>query len=332
MKKDIVVGVSSFAPLVSGSGSSFKGFEVDLWEMIAKKLNLSFSYKKYNFTNLLEAVKDKEVDIAFAGITRTKEREEKFSFSYFTLRTGLAILINEDNKISFLKSFKDMILKNLKKILNIILFFFVLIVIVSNIIWFLERDLDSLNIRSSYGQGIIDSLWWTTGVMSGAGGTYPESGLGKFLGFFSIFVGLVIFSIIVAQVASFITLSKMKHSISDPKDLAGKKVGTKRGTTSEKELEKLGAKIVLEDNIEDVFDKLANKEIDAVVFDEPVIRNFVKHNDESNLIIASETFNKQTYGFAFPEGSALREEFNRELLGLFESGEYDALLAKWFGV
>ena len=331
MKKELIVGVSSFAPLVKKSRSSFVGFEVDLWELIAKKLDLSFVYKEYSFTDLLEAVKNKEVDLAFSGITRTRDREKDFSFSYFTLRTGLVIAINEDNKIRFFKSFKDIIFKNFKKITSVVLFFLSLIFVVSNFVWLLERNRDSLGIRSAYKEGIIDSLWWTSSLMSGVGGAYPDSWLAKALGFFSIFVGLIIFSIIVARITSFVTLSKMKHNISRPEDLKDKKVGTQKGSTSEKELERLGAKIVLAEKMEDIFDKLSKKEIEALVFDEPVVKNFIKEADNSKLILIDKTFNKQTYGFAFPSNSPERDKVNRELLGLFESGEYDDLMVKWFG-
>jgi polar amino acid transport system substrate-binding protein len=56
-----------------------------------------------------------------------------------------------------------------------------------------------------------------------------------------------------------------------------------------------------------------------VVFDEPVIKNFVNNQQDDNFVIVGDVFNKQTYGLAFPHDSDLREEFNKELLGLFES-------------
>jgi glutamine transport system substrate-binding protein len=51
MKKELIVGVSSFEPLVISSNNKFSGFEIDLWEIIANKLNLKFTYKELDFKN-----------------------------------------------------------------------------------------------------------------------------------------------------------------------------------------------------------------------------------------------------------------------------------------
>ena len=40
---------------------------------------------------------------------------------------------------------------------------------------------------------------------------------------------------------------------------------------------------------------------------------------------------QQAYRIAFPEGSELREYVNRALLRISETGEYDAIYARWFG-
>ena len=42
-------------------------------------------------------------------------------------------------------------------------------------------------------------------------------------------------------------------------------------------------------------------------------------------------FKPENYGIALPEGSPLREDINRALLALRESGRYDALRIKYFG-
>lgn len=49
MKKELIVGVSSFEPLVISSNNKYSGFEVELWEIIANKLNLKFIYKEFDF-------------------------------------------------------------------------------------------------------------------------------------------------------------------------------------------------------------------------------------------------------------------------------------------
>ncbi len=331
MKKNIIVGVSIIDPLVISSNDKYDGFEIDLWEIIANKLDLNFTYKNLEFNKLLPAVKNKKIDVAMAGITRTKEREKFVSFSYFTLRSGLSILLRKEGRIGILKTLKDYVLKNLKKFSKFAVIFFGFIFLISNIFWYFEKDLPNIYISENYWQGVVDSLWWTIILMSGVGGSYPDSDIGKAIGFFLVIFGVAFFAIFIARITSFVTLSKIKYSINSPRDLKDKKVATKMGTTSEEELGFLGAKVHAEKNIEDAFRKLKNDKVDAVVFDEPVIKNFYKNQESDDFSMVEESFNKQTYGIAFQHGSEIRDKFNAELLGLFESGEYDLLYKKWFG-
>ena len=106
--KKITVGVSEIKPLVYKENAVYTGFEVELWEKIAQKADIEFEYKEYQFKNLLNAVKNKKIDIGFSGITRTQNRETIFDFSHYTLNSGLSILISGENKISLFKYFKGL--------------------------------------------------------------------------------------------------------------------------------------------------------------------------------------------------------------------------------
>jgi len=88
MKKKLVVGVSSFSPLVIKTKDGYAGFEIELWEKIAKALSLDFSYKEFLFKDLLEEIKKKKVDIGIAGISRTNERGKIYRFFTFYTYVG----------------------------------------------------------------------------------------------------------------------------------------------------------------------------------------------------------------------------------------------------
>ena len=328
MQKKIKVGVSSFEPLVISGDGRCTGFEIELWEIIANKLDLEFSYSSHNFENLLKKVKEKEIDVAIAGISRTKIREEDVSFSYFTLMSGLSILISKKSKFSLTRTIVEFLKSNYKKILRFLLIFLGFIFMVSNLFWIYEKGLTDTSIN--YKEGIISSAWWTVSMMGGVGGFYPESPVGRAIGFFVIFFGITFFAIFVAKIASFFTLNAISYKINNSKDLKDKKVATKKSTVAVDELLRLGAKIETYSDIKKCFAELEKGKVDAVVFDEPVIKNYVKNQKTDNLAIVGDVFDKQTYGFAFPHNSKIREAVNMELLGLFESGEYDLLYNKWF--
>ena len=121
--------------------------------------------------------------------------------------------------------------------------------------------------------------------------------------------------------------------IADVKSLAGKIVATKLGTTSEDFAKKeAGAKEVkLFPNNDAMFMELMAGGADAVIFDSPVISEFVRTAGKGQTKIVGPLYMGQSYGIGFPKGSPLTAKVNEALKKLRESGAYDALYMKWFG-
>lgn len=54
MKKgQLVAGISLISPLVIKTNNGYTGFEIELWEKISSKLNLTTKYVEYSFDDLL---------------------------------------------------------------------------------------------------------------------------------------------------------------------------------------------------------------------------------------------------------------------------------------
>ena len=123
----------------------------------------------------------------------------------------------------------------------------------------------------------------------------------------------------------------MRGSITQPSDLSGKKVATVANTTSVEALRNLGAKIETRPRIEDTYDLLTNGDVDAVVFDSPPLMYYAQQEGADKIMLVGPLFERQDYGFAFPEGSPLREQLNRALLQLEKNGFYEHLHKKYFG-
>jgi hypothetical protein len=65
----------------------------------------------------------------------------------------LAILINEDSKISFLETLKGLFLNNFRKVLKFLSLFIGFIFLISNIFWYFEKNLPTIDIDTSYWAG-----------------------------------------------------------------------------------------------------------------------------------------------------------------------------------
>lgn len=144
-------------------------------------------------------------------------------------------------------------------------------------------------------------------------------------------VKLAVLGIIVGELTAFITTRKIRLNIEGPKDLSGKTVATVQGTTSEPVLKNLGAVIVPVVKIEEAFEKLEKNEVEAVVFDAPILEYYALNDGFGKVEVIGELFDKQDYGFVLQEGSPLREKINRAILTIQENGLYDTLYKKWFG-
>jgi len=329
--RKVIVGISQFPPLIMNKGGKFFGFEVELWERIARAIGLEFEFKETKFKNLLEKLRKGEVDVAIAGISRTSEREEVIDFSHFTLRAGLQILVSKDSKSSVLGYFFGLLISNLKKIFLVLFLGILIIYVFANFIYWAERGNGLFS--ASYFRGIGEAMWWAVATVStvGYGDFVPRTGIGRVVGTGVIFFGYAIFGLFIAKLSSLFTLDRLKHKIETREDLKGKKVATKSHTTSVEELSEIGAKVVEVEKIEQAYKMLGKNDVDAVVFDAPAIKHFMQSEEARKFTMVGDVFAQQTYGFAVPEKSELREPISREILKLMESGEYDALYNKWFG-
>jgi len=97
-------------------------------------------------------------------------------------------------------------------------------------------------------------------------------------------------------------------------------------------LSSVGIGPVFVNEIEAAYELLDDGDVDAVVFDAPVLDYWASHNSGGKLTTVGAEFDKVSYGIAVSDQNAeLREQINRVLLDAIESGEYDLLRDRWFG-
>lgn len=123
------------------------------------------------------------------------------------------------------------------------------------------------------------------------------------------------------------------NDIKGIEDLKGKVVSTKLGTTSaDFAKEKANAKEVkLFPNNDAMFLELMSGGADAVLFDSPVIADFMRTAGKGQVKVVGPLYMGQSYGIAFPKGSPLVAKTNAALKKMKEDGRYKELYKKWFG-
>ncbi|WP_028784825.1 glutamine ABC transporter substrate-binding protein [Thalassobacillus devorans] len=129
-----------------------------------------------------------------------------------------------------------------------------------------------------------------------------------------------------------IAVNKNNNEIKSEEDLAGKKVGTRSGTTSEAYIKENhpDAELVTFPGIVEAYMDLESGRLDAVMYDVPNVKYYVA-NDSANLKTVGDILQGEQYGIAFPKDSDLVEDVNKALETLKENGTYDDIYEKWFG-
>ncbi len=123
-----------------------------------------------------------------------------------------------------------------------------------------------------------------------------------------------------------------QNTINNLEDLNGKVVATKFATSSADFVSRTikTKNIKLFPNTDAMFLELISGGADAVVFDSPVIAEFMRQADENLVKIVGPLYMGQSYGIAFPKGSPLVSEVNTALKKLRADGSYARLYRKWF--
>lgn len=116
-------------------------------------------------------------------------------------------------------------------------------------------------------------------------------------------------------------------------DLKDKVVSTKLGTTSEDFVKKnaQAKDVKLFPNNDAMFLELMAGGADAVIFDSPVIAEFMRTAGKGKVKVVGPLYMGQSYGIAFPKGSELVPKVNAVLKAMKEDGRYNTLYKKWFG-
>ncbi|MDN5969371.1 MAG: transporter substrate-binding domain-containing protein, partial [Enterobacterales bacterium] len=105
-KQLIVATDTAFVPFEFKQGDKYVGFDIDLWDAIAKQLNLSYTLKPMDFSGIIPGLQTRNVDLALAGISITDERKKAIDFSDGYYNSGLLVMVKKDN--NDVKSVKDL--------------------------------------------------------------------------------------------------------------------------------------------------------------------------------------------------------------------------------
>ncbi|XP_032429902.1 glutamate receptor ionotropic, delta-1 isoform X2 [Xiphophorus hellerii] len=356
---------------ILGQPKRYKGFSIDVLDALAKILGFKYEIyqvadSKYgsqlpngSWNGMIGDLINKRADLAVSAITITPERENVVDFSKRYLDYSVGILLRKpEEKINIFSLFAPFDLAVWACIAAAIPVVGVLI--------FLLNRLQALRSSSSQnappghlsngvGSGTLHSaIWIVYGafVQQGGDGMVGSVALRIVMGSWWLFT-LIVCSSYTANLAAYLTVSRMDHAIRSFQDLARQidvEYGTVRDSAVYDYFRNKGTNPLEQDSTyaelwrtiskNDGMDysvsspsegiRKAKKSPYAFLWDMAVLEYAALTDDDCTITVSGNSMSSKGYGIAMQHGSPYRDLFSQKILELQEKGDLDIMKQKWW--
>ncbi|MFT5210825.1 MAG: polar amino acid transport system substrate-binding protein [Flavobacterium sp.] len=328
----LIIGTMHSPPFcIRNPDGTWSGISIELWRQVANDLNLTYQLEEYNLKSLLDGVQNGTLDVAVAALTVTEQRELLMDFTHPLHSTGFAIATRPaGQKNIWLSTFQQLFSFQFLQVVGVLL---LLLFVVGWLMWLVEHKHEPKEEDSHTIRHIGEGFWWAAATMTtvGYGDKTPLTRIGRAFGVIWMFTALVIVASFIAAFSSILTVQKIGANLQGLNDLSQLRVATVPGSTSETYLKRNGIATRTYANVSEGLNGVAEGEVDAMVYDAPLIRYFAQTQFEGRVEVLPVTFERQDYGFALPENSELREPINRILLRIVRGEDWSETLERYLG-
>ena len=326
----IMVGYKEAPPFSIKEGGKWRGLSVELWRDIAAELEYDCRYREYNLAGLLQALDSGAIDVAVGALTITAEREKKFDFTHPFYSAGLGIAVKSRQNKGWLSTLANFFSW---RFFSAVTGLAVLLAAIGIAIWLFERKANPDQFSQEPIRGIGAGFWWSAVTMTtvGYGDKAPRTLGGRIVGLVWMFMSIILISGFTAAIAASLTFNRMQPLIQGPEDLDRVRVGSVNKSTSAQFLEEKYISYRHYPNIRKGLDAVEGGEIDAFVYDDPMLRYYAGEEYAGIIMVLETTFLRQDYGFGLTAGSSLREPINLRVLRNINNSGWQDRLAKYLG-
>ncbi|MCX7019670.1 MAG: transporter substrate-binding domain-containing protein [bacterium] len=335
-QRSLIIGTEKSPPFaMKNPDGTWSGISMILWKRICVRLGKTYEIKEYNSVQqLLGAVANGSVDAAISAISVNSEREQRVDFSQPYFASDLGIAMRASSLATYIRIFSAMFSRT---ILVLLVLMMSLPLLVGAIVWLCERRCNPIHFGGHPIKGIGSGFWWAAVTMTnvGYGDKVPSGFPGRFTAVVWMFLGSIIISMFTATITSLLTVSHFKEQFINIDDLrVMDRVGTVRGTIEEDYLTsriELFQHPLLYESIEGAMSALDKRQIDAVIYDQPILVFEAKRFYGGRMKILPLPLSVQTYAIALPYGSPLRRPINAILLSEMSNPEWQGILSLYLG-
>jgi len=318
-----------FAPFVLPQTDPPTGFSVDLWNEIARRMRVQTTWTIVRSpAELVQAVRQREADVAIAAITMTPELDRVVDFSHPYFDSGLQIAVRAQEEGAVLTTLSSIPWLAIGELFAVAI---ITVFLLANVLWLIERRKNK-DFSKSYVRTIGEAVWGTVLIIATLKYDEPKvPAVIKRVAVIAIWLlGVVLIAQLTATVTSSQTVQRLRSSIRGPDDLPGKKIGSVPGTAAADYLTQRGLHFTRVPSGPDGIRMLVQGEVQALVFDAPTLQYWAAGQGRGLVQVVGPLFRPEKYGIVVAEGSALRKPINEALLKLYVDGTYERIRAAWF--
>jgi polar amino acid transport system substrate-binding protein len=325
----LLVATRLAPPFAIKTDSGWEGITIELLRRIAEQQGFDYRLQEMGLEEMLRQTAEGGVDMAAAALTVTAEREERVDFSHPFFTSGLGVAVSQQAGLDWLTALQRIgssaFLQSAGALLGVL-------TLVGVLVWLLERHRNE-QFPDGPVKGVGSGIWWSAVTMTtvGYGDKAPVTFAGRILGLIWMFASIIIISGFTAAIATSLTVGQLEQSIGSIDDLHGKRVLTVKESTSAAFLDDKLIRYQTVDSVEQALQALAAGEAEAVVYDLPILRYWIREHYAAELQVLPNRFLRQDYAIALPPGSPLRERLNREILRIIQSPEWSHMVGGYLG-
>jgi len=316
------------APFVLPRTDPPAGFSVDLWNEIARRMRVGFTWRiTQDPAQVLAAVQGHDADVAIGAIPVTPESEQIVDFSVPYFDSGLRIMVRaqyEAGVVSILRSIPWSAIGHLFAVAVVIIF------LLANVLWLIERRRREL--PRSYPAAVGEELWGAMLVIATLNVDRDAPGIKRVTILLMWLVGVVLIAQLTATVTSTQTIARMQSMIRGPEDLPGKTIASVPGTAAGDYLAARDLPFTTVTYGPDGIRMLVRGQVQAVVFDAATLQYWQAKQGKGVVQVVGPIFRPQKYAIAVAVESPLRKQINRALLEIYADGTYERIYSAWFSV
>ena len=307
------------------------GLGVDLWEKIARGLNLSFDYVEVPFDQLVPDLAAGKLDLAVGEVGVSAEREKKIDFTqpYLTSSSAVALMPHSQGPL-----WADVSVKLTQHGVGIIILIMLATLLVfSLLLWFAERTVQRGHFGGRPIHGLGSAIWFAAVTMTtvGYGDKTPQTPLGRTLAFLWMFFGILLVSAFTGAIASSFTLSGLHANVSRVGDLIRYHNGVLEGSISQDVMNGLGVPAQRFPTVEQGLAALQSGQISAFVASDATLRYLNRHVFDNRFEVVTLPTTRVSFAMAARPEFPLLQDINVELIAITSHVKWQKEIDTWLG-